>query len=115
MSPERASILIVEDDAALRTVCRVTLELERFHVREAGTLEEARSAIAFERPALVLLDVRLGGSTGDELLDELSAAGIPVVIVSGSPELAAYGDRAVLAKPFDPAQLLATVREHALG
>jgi DNA-binding response OmpR family regulator len=98
-------------------VYRVTLELERFHVREAGTLAAARTAIAAERPALVLLDVHLGGGSSDALLEELLVDGVPVVIVSGTAELSEYADRAseVLAKPFDPAELVALVHKHALG
>jgi len=98
-------------------VYRVTLELERFSVREAGTLEAARAAIGAERPALVLLDVHLEGSSSDALLEELRREGVPVVIVSGTAELSEYAARAseVLAKPFDPAELVALVHKHALG
>ena len=54
-------MLVVEDDASLRLLARVNLELEQFSVREAGTLEEARAAVAAERPAMVFLDVHLHG------------------------------------------------------
>jgi two-component system nitrogen regulation response regulator NtrX len=108
------SILVVEDDAALRLVCRVNLELEGFVVREAGATDEARAAVAAERPALVFLDLHLAGGASDGLLDELRSAGIPVVLVSGTVDLRAYEDRAdaVLPKPFDPAELVATARRH---
>jgi DNA-binding NtrC family response regulator len=114
---EGASILVVEDDASLRLVCRVTLELERFRVREAETLAAARESLALERPALVFLDLNVGGQVSDGLLDELGAAGIPVVIVSGTPEHEAYRDRAseVVVKPFDPAQLVAAARRLVVG
>jgi DNA-binding response OmpR family regulator len=112
-----ASILIVEDDASLRMVCRVTLELERFRVREAEAVDEARLAVATERPALVFLDVHLGLTASDALLEELRADGIPVVIVSGTAELDEYVGRAseVIGKPFDPAHLVAAARRHAVG
>jgi DNA-binding response OmpR family regulator len=112
-----ASILIVEDDAALRMVCRVTLELERFRVREAGAVDEARAAVADERPALVFLDVHLGPTASDVLLEELRADGIPVVIVSGTSELDDYVGRAsdIIGKPFDPARLVAAARRHLVG
>jgi len=114
---ERASILVVEDDAGLRMVCRVALELERFRVREADTVEAARAAIGAERPALVFLDLQLGAGESDELLDELHDAAIPVVIVSGTAELGRYATRAAgaLGKPFNPAQLIAAARTHMLG
>lgn len=108
---------MVEDDASLRLVCRVTLELDRFRVREAAALSKAREEIAAERPALVFLDLNVGGEASDGLLEELRAAEIPVVIVSGTDMHEAYLDRAseVIVKPFDPAQLVTAARRHAVG
>ena len=88
MDAPAASVLVVEDDAALRMVCRVNLELDGFRVIEAATVDEARAAVAGERPGLVLLDLHLGSGASDELLDELRAAGIPVVLVSGTVDVA---------------------------
>jgi len=110
-----AFILVVEDDPSLRLVCRVNLELESFRVREAESLEEARAAIAAERPALVFLDLHLGTGASDGLLEELRADGIPVVLVSGTVDVAEYEGRAseVMPKPFDPADLVAAAHRHA--
>ena len=107
-------MLVVEDDASLRLLCRVNLELERFDVREAGTIEEARAEVAAERPGLVFLDVHLRGQESDDLLDEFRAAGIPVVVVTGSADISRFRDRAeeVLEKPFRPADLVAAARRH---
>jgi DNA-binding NtrC family response regulator len=112
-----ASILLVEDDAALRMVCRVNLELEGFRVREAAGVEEARAAVAEERPALVFLDVHLGAFASDELLDELRTAGLPVVLVSGTIDVADYEGRAsaVMPKPFDPDELIEAARRYSVG
>jgi DNA-binding NtrC family response regulator len=109
-----ASILVVEDDAALRMVCRVNLELEGFRVREAGSVDEARSKVAGERPGLVLLDLHLTSGPSDDLLDELRGEGIPVVLVSGTVDVASYEGRAsaVLPKPFEPMQLVELARRH---
>jgi DNA-binding response OmpR family regulator len=114
---EDASILVVEDDASLRMVLRVTLELEGFEVGEAETVASARAAVAARRPSLVFLDLHLGGDAADSLLDELRAAGIAVVIVSGATELDLYADRAsgVIVKPFDPAELVAAARRFVVG
>ncbi len=114
MNTPAASVLVVEDDPALRMVCRVNLELEGFRVTEAATLDEARGAVAGERPGLVLLDLHLGPGASDELLDELRAAGIPVVLVSGTVDVSAYEGRAsaVVPKPFEPAELVALARRH---
>jgi two-component system C4-dicarboxylate transport response regulator DctD len=110
----RASVLVVEDDASLRLLCRVNLELEQFDVREAGTLEEARDAVATERPDVVFLDVHLHGEATDALLSELRQAGIPVVVVTGTADITQYRDRAdqVLGKPFEPAALVEAARRH---
>jgi two-component system nitrogen regulation response regulator NtrX len=109
---QQASVLVVEDDASLRLLARVNLELERFRVREAGTLEEARAAVAAERPALVFLDVHLHGESTDRLLEELRRAGVPVVVVSGTADITQYRDRAdqVIGKPFEPTALVDAAR-----
>jgi DNA-binding response OmpR family regulator len=111
------SILVVEDDGSLRLLSRVNLELEGFRVREAATLAEARSALEAERPQGVFLDVRLGGELSDGLLGELREAGIPVVLVSGTDDLAAYRERAdgVLGKPYLPEDLVSAARRHFVG
>ncbi len=116
MDRDDVSILVVEDDAALRMVYRVVLELEHFRVREADGADAARSAVADERPGLVFLDVHLSGTSSDRLLDDLVDEGIPVVVVTGSAEGDTYADRAVevIGKPFDPADLAAAARRHIL-
>lgn len=114
---EVGSILLVEDDASLRMVCRVNLELDHFRVREATSVDEARAAVADERPSMVFLDLHLRGDASDELLAELTAAGIPVVLVSGTIDISEYVDRAsaVMPKPFEPAELVAAARRYAVG
>ena len=117
MDGEGPSILIVEDDPALRLLCRVNLELEHFRVREADTLETARYAVNRERPSLVFLDLHLGAASSEELLDELICAGVPVVVVSGTIDVDGYAGRAsaVLPKPFDPAEFVEAARRCAAG
>lgn len=109
---QQTSVLVVEDDASLRLLARLNLELEQFRVREAGTLDEARAAVAAERPSMVFLDVHLHGEETDVLLDELRRTGIPVVVVTGSADIRQYRDRAdqVLSKPFEPSALVAAAR-----
>jgi two-component system nitrogen regulation response regulator NtrX len=109
---QQASVLVVEDDPGLRLLARVNLELEQFTVREAGTLAEARAAVAAERPGLVFLDVNLQGESTDVLLGELGRAGVPVVVVTGRADATHYVDRAdeVLGKPFEPSALVAAAR-----
>jgi DNA-binding NtrC family response regulator len=98
-------------------VCRVVLELDRYRVREASGLGEARAAVTDERPSLVFLDLHLGHGAADAFLDELRADGIPVVLVSGTVDVTEYEGRAteVMPKPFDPADLVAAAQRHAVG
>jgi two-component system, OmpR family, KDP operon response regulator KdpE len=104
--------LVVDDDPALRLLCRVNLELEGFSVREAATVGEADAAIAEERPDVVLLDVHLGGERTYDLLARIRGASIPVALVTGSVDIVEYRGQAdaVLGKPFVPQTLVETAR-----
>ena len=115
MEQPLARALVVDDDAALRLLCRVNLELEGFAVREAATVAEAEAAIAAERPDVVLLDVHLGGEQTHDLLARMRAEGIPVALVTGSVDMNDYRDSAdaLLAKPFVPQMLVETARRLA--
>jgi len=102
---------VVDDEPAIRLLCRVNLELGGYEVREAGTLDAARAELA-ERVDVVLLDMHIGNERGEALLDELADAGIPVAIVTGSTELDAVAHtraNAVLGKPFTIDELETTV------
>jgi DNA-binding response OmpR family regulator len=115
MNAPVASVLVVDDDAALRLLCRVNLELEGFAVREAATVAEADAALAEERFDVALVDVHLRGGDTRELVARLRGEGIPVVIVTGSADvgaLRALAD-AVLGKPFLPQELVETARRLA--
>jgi DNA-binding response OmpR family regulator len=110
------TVLVVDDEPSLRLLCRVNLELDGFRVLEAGTVPAARELLNTEQVDLALLDVHIAGQDGRDLLDELRAAeaDIRVVMLTGSvdvtgPRLAA-ADR-VVSKPFEPTDLVATVRE----
>jgi DNA-binding NtrC family response regulator len=109
----RPSILVVDDDASLRLLCRVNLELDGFDVREASSESEVRAAVAAARPDAVLLDVHLeSGRDSLGLLDELRTAGVPTALVTGTADVAELRGRAdeVLPKPFLPDDLVAVAR-----
>lgn len=107
--------LVVDDDAALRMLMRVNLELDGFAVSEAETLDEARESLDNGHPDVVLLDVHVGREDSGALLGELRAQGVPVAIVTGSADLADYRDiaDAVLEKPFEPSLLVELARRLA--
>jgi DNA-binding response OmpR family regulator len=106
-------VLIVDDDASIRLLCRVNLELDGFDVLEAATLAEAWSHLEAEPVAVVLLDVHVGTDDGYSLLHRVREQGLDVrvALLSGSVERidAALAD-AVMSKPFTLDTLTGTVR-----
>ena len=99
----------MDDEPAIRLLCKVNLELGGYEVREAGSLAQARELLA--GVAVVLLDMHVGNERGDALLVELNEANIPVVVVTGSVDLTLAAEKAdaVLGKPFTIDELEATV------
>jgi two-component system, OmpR family, KDP operon response regulator KdpE len=108
-------VLVVDDEPAIRLLCRVNLEFEGYEVHEAGTIEAARAALATVEVALVLLDMHLGLDDGMVLLREIVSHDprVPVAVVSGSTDIHhedySLAD-AVLGKPFTIEELTDTVR-----
>jgi DNA-binding NtrC family response regulator len=102
-------VLVVDDEPAIRLLCRVNLELAGYEVREAATLADARRQL--DGVSVVLLDMHVGAERGETLLTELQEHGIPVAVVTGSTDLESAGARAdaVLGKPFTIDDLEATV------
>jgi two-component system, NarL family, nitrate/nitrite response regulator NarL len=98
------------------------LERAGYAAVEAATGEEAMEAARRERPALVLVDVKLPGIHGYEVCRELKETygeELPVFLISGERteafDLAAgllIGADESLAKPIDPDELLARVRKY---
>jgi DNA-binding response OmpR family regulator len=103
-------VLVVDDEPAIRLLCKVNLELGGYEVREAGTLDAARAQLTDDID-VVLLDMHIGNERGDALLDELRTRQIPVAVVTGSADresVTGLAD-AVLGKPFTLDELEATV------
>ena len=114
-------VLVVDDEAPIRLLCRVNLEAEGMDVIEAPDgptgLEQAREY----RPDVVLLDVMMPGLDGwrvaEELLDDPRTESIPIVFLTARAELR---DRArgidlggidYVTKPFNPVELAPLVRD----
>ena len=111
-------MLIVDDDASIRLLCRLNLELDGWRVFEAATLPHARAQLAAVDIDVVVLDVHLYHERSDALVAKCHARRppIPVVLVTGSVELTHPALReadAVLPKPFELDQLLSAVRNLA--
>jgi response regulator RpfG family c-di-GMP phosphodiesterase len=115
-------ILLVDDDAALRTLLRTTLEVFDIDVEEAENAQAADRAVRTFAPDVLVLDVRLPGMDGLEFCRRLKADpandGLGVVLLTGSEgetELVAedVGADTLLRKPFSPLELLAAVERLA--
>lgn len=109
------TVLVVEDDPAIRLLCRINLEFAGHRVLEAGTLAEAAPLIASERPSVVLLDIHVGNEDGTTLVpvirESLPASTIALFSGSPGPEPHDSDVDAVITKPFSLDLLVTTVNE----
>lgn len=110
------TLLIVEDDAAIRRLLRVSAERADYKVVEASTAREALSLVDIARPDAVLLDLGLPDRDGLELIQLIRAKGAALIIVSARTDTAEkvaaldLGADDYLTKPFDTEELLARLR-----
>lgn len=105
-------ILIVDDDASVRSTLEEILDLEGYPFESAKDGYEALRAIEKTRPSLIVLDMRMAGLDGWSFAQKLRERGhrLPILLMTAdqgarrwAEELGADG---YLAKPFDLADLL---------
>jgi two-component system KDP operon response regulator KdpE len=116
--PAGPGVLVVEDDDALRMLCRVNLELEGYRVLEASSIDRAGELAAAEDVQVVLLDLHVGQRDGRELLPLLreAAPDAAICLLSGTSEAdppSLGGVDGFIRKPFELDELLGTVRRLA--
>ena len=120
MGGEQTTVLVADDEPAIRLLCRVNLEFEGYRVLEAESLEAARAKLDGEDVDVLLIDVRLGENDGRDLVRELRAQGrpLPVALLTGSvmlrPDERGGADE-LIEKPFALDELIDAVRRLESG
>jgi len=74
MAKKAERILIVDDEATIRRLIRQKLSREGYQCHEAGSAEQAREKLASDLTELIILDIRMPGKSGMELLPEIRAS-----------------------------------------
>ena len=115
MSPHE--ILVVDDEMQMRRLLGISLQANGFQTVEASSAKEAISHIVNRRPHLVLLDLKLPGQSGHEMLVDLrSWFSGPVIILSVLNDeenivmALDSGANDYLVKPFRTGELVARIR-----
>ena len=108
-------VLVIDDEAPIRLLCRVNLEAEGMEVLEAATGTSGLELARAERPDVVLLDVMMPGLDGwnvaEHMLDDPTLESIPVVFLTARAELRdrarglGIGGVDYITKPFNPVEL----------
>ncbi len=112
-------ILVVDDDLPILTLMKNILREFGFDARVASTGAAAVQSARETRPDLILLDMKMPGMSGQEVIEairESGAAGVPILILSGEPvppsETARLGVAGAVQKPFDVMALIEQIRAH---
>jgi two-component system alkaline phosphatase synthesis response regulator PhoP len=117
-------VLVIDDEAPIRLLCRVNLEAEGMNVIEAADGPSGLDKARHESPDVILLDVMMPGLDGwrvaEQLLEDDRPVGIPSIFLTARAE---FRDRArgldiggidYVTKPFNPLELAPLV-EGLLG
>jgi DNA-binding response OmpR family regulator len=114
-------VLVIDDEAPIRLLCRVNLEAEQMNVLEAADGPSGLDVARRERPDVILLDVMMPGLDGwrvaEQLLEDDRTNEIPIIFLTARAE---FRDRArgldiggvdYVTKPFNPLDLAPLVRQ----
>ncbi len=112
------TILVIDDEHSIREMLRMTLEYEGYTVLDAADGPTALATVASDAPDAVLLDVKMHGMDGMEVLDALHASepDIPIIMLTGhgtietAVEAVRRGAFDFLSKPPDRDKILITLR-----
>jgi two-component system response regulator FixJ len=118
-NPAEPTVFVVDDDLGLRRSLQALLEAAGLPVEIYASAEEFLERCDPRRPGCMVLDVRLQGSSGLDLQEELrrSQVTLPVIVMTGygdvSTSVRAFKGGAIdfLRKPVPPKKMLARIRE----
>ena len=118
-----AKILVIDDEQSLLEVLEIVLGRSGYEVRTAATEEAGYAAFREFKPDLVLLDLRIGGVGGLELLNQLKETDplVPVIVITAystwdnAVEAMRRGAYDFIKKPFDDNDLVREVVARALA
>ena len=118
------TVLIVEDEEAVRELEKFILEQVGYDVMEARDGLEGLTKAEFRKPDIILLDLMMPDVSGGRMFDEMkrhpATAGIPIVVVTGKPDAHQIFDEQigpdnVIMKPFEAETLLSRIQAHIGG
>ncbi|PLX31300.1 MAG: hypothetical protein C0600_06045, partial [Ignavibacteria bacterium] len=119
---DTADILVVDDEDLILFVLTQLLKVHGYAVRTASRGEEALSMIEEQVPALVILDIRMPGLSGFEVLNRVRGGNpqLPVILMTAlsgvrdAVDAMKAGAFDYISKPFDNNEMIATI-ERALA
>src|SRR5215212_4587210 len=111
-------ILVIDDEAAIRDSLKMTLEYEGYDFIGAATGQEGLTLAERDSPDLVLLDVKMPGMDGIDVLERLRSMNdqLPVVVISGHGTISTAVDATkkgafdFIEKPFASERVLVSLR-----
>jgi CheY-like chemotaxis protein len=119
------SVLLIDDDAALRMLYRFNLEASGLTVVEAADGESALRLLSKDLPDVILLDVMMPGIDGWEvarrLADDARTRSLPIIFISARADDAALaqgrelGAVGYLTKPFNPVTLSEQIEDFVVA
>lgn len=114
------TVLVVDDENAIRDMLRMALEIADFRCIDADNIHDAYTLVVDERPDIVLLDWMLPGGSGLEMLRRLkrgeTTRELPVIMLTAKTaednviQGLDVGADDYITKPFAPRELIARVR-----
>ncbi len=114
------TVLVVDDEFAIRDMLRMALEIVEFRCLEADNIQDAHTIVVDQRPDIILLDWMLPGGSGIELLRRLkrddTTREIPVIMLTAKTtednviQGLEVGADDYITKPFAPRELIARIK-----